>query len=113
MADNPVSRQQYLLSVLRYYCSTPGTTGAIRRHDRLLADHLYQRGVPLIAIENALILAAARRLFRPTEAPPLAPVRSLAYFLPVIEEVLGLTVSQDYFHHLQNQIARFCSRNPT
>jgi hypothetical protein len=33
--------------------------------------------------------------------------------LPVIEEVLGLTVSQDYFHHLQNQIARFCSRNPT
>lgn len=27
---------------------------------------------------------------RPVESPPLGTIRSLAYFLPVIEEVLGL-----------------------
>ena len=37
-------------------------------------------------IENALVLAAARRMVRRTNAPPLAGIRSLAYFLPVIEE---------------------------
>src|SRR5262249_30526842 len=33
--------------------------------------------------------AATRRLMRSADAPPLGTIRSLAYFLPVIEEVLG------------------------
>ena len=40
-------------------------------------------------IENAFVLAAARRLMRPTDALPLGTIRSLAYVLPVIEEVLA------------------------
>lgn len=75
----------------------PGTTGAICRPDRLLAAQVYARGVPRRAVENALVLAASRRLMRPADAAPLAAVRSLAYFLPVIEEVLESRVSQDYF----------------
>ena len=75
-------------------------------HDRLLAAQLHQRGVPLRAVENALVLAAARRLLRPASAPPLATVRSLAYFLPVIEEVLELKVSEDYFQHVRRRIQR-------
>jgi len=98
---------------LRAYCATPGTTGSIRRQDRLLAAQLYDRGVPLIAVQNALLLVVARRLCRPAAAPPLPSNRSLAYFLPVVEEVLGLHVSQDYFHHLRNQIARFRTRDST
>jgi len=39
----------------------------------------------LIAVENALLLAAARRLFRDSNATPLGLIRSLAYFAPVIE----------------------------
>ena len=113
MEGNPISREDYLRSVLRAYCTTPGTTGVIRRPDRLLAAQLYERAVPLIAVENAFLLAAARRLFHPAGAPPLPSIRSLAYFLPVIEEVLHLHVGQDYFHHLRNQIARFRSPNST
>lgn len=37
-------------------------------------------------------------------APPLATIRSLAYFLPVIEEVLSLRVSPGYFQHLRHKI---------
>ena len=63
--------------------------------------------MPLDAAENALILAAVRRLARPAGAPPLAMIRSLAYFSPVIEEVLRLEVGPEYFRHLRNRIAAF------
>ncbi len=43
---------------------------------------------------------------RPADAPPLDLIRSLAYFLPVIDEVLGLHVSQDYFQHLRHKLER-------
>jgi hypothetical protein len=52
-----------------------------------LAAELERRGVSLEVVEIALRLAAARRLARPPDAEPLAPVRSLHYFLPVIEEL--------------------------
>lgn len=75
---------------------------ATARHaDRMLAEQLYRRGLSAQLIENALVLAATRRLIQPAIAPPLGTIRSLAYFLPVIEEVLSLRVSLNYFQHLQ------------
>jgi hypothetical protein len=100
-------RDVYIQCVLSAYRETPGTAGTIRRADRLLAAQLYARGVPLQAVENALVLAASRRLIRPAEAPPLGTIRSLAYFTPVIEEVLELRVSADYFRYLRSKIQRF------
>ena len=61
--------------------------------------------MPLEVVENALILAATRRLARPADAPPLAIIRSLAYFSPVIDEVLTLPVSPEYFRYLRQRIA--------
>ena len=109
MGDHSIGREEYIERVLSAYRHTPGTTGTIRRPDRLLAAQLYERGVPFDTVENALVLAASRRLFRPALAPPLGTIRSLAYFLPVINEVLDLTVSPDYFRYLRRQIAVFSS----
>ena len=105
MGDPSIGREEYIERILSAYRQTPGTTGTIRRPDRLLVAQLYARGVPLDTVENALLLAASRRLFRPTQALPLRTIRSLAYFLPVINEVLELTVSPDYFRYLRRQIA--------
>jgi hypothetical protein len=80
--------------------------GTVRRTDRLLAAQLYQRGLSLKVIENALVLAATRRLIRPSEAPPLGTIRSLTYFLPVIEEVLEMRISPEYFEYLRYKLAR-------
>jgi hypothetical protein len=74
----------------------------------MLAAQLHGRGVPLEAVENAFVLAAARRLVRPAAAP-LGTIRSLAYFSPVIEEVLQLQVSQEYFRHLRHKLQRAAS----
>jgi hypothetical protein len=106
VGENPISREEYIDQVLSAYRQSPGTTGTIRRPDRLLAAQLQERGVPLMAVENALVLAAARRMIRPTGAPPLGRIRSLAYFLPVIEEVLRLRVGPDYFPYLRQRLER-------
>lgn len=106
MEENPIRREEYIQKVLDAYRQTPGTAATIRRPDRLLAAQLYARGVPLRAVEDAFVLAASRRLIRPTDAPPLGTIRSLAYFWPVIEEVLQLRVSPDYFQYLRHKIHR-------
>lgn len=99
-------QEQYIRQVLEAYRKTPGTTGTIRRPDRMLAAQLFQRGVPVSVIESAFVLAATRRLIRPADAHPLATIRSLAYFLPIIEEVRELRVSQDYFQYLRHKLQR-------
>jgi hypothetical protein len=98
--------EEYTRQVLEAYRKTPGTMGTVRRADRMLAVQLYQRGVSASVIENAFVLAAARRLVRPAGAPPLGTIRSLAYFLPVIEEVLEMQVSSDYFQHVRRKLER-------
>jgi hypothetical protein len=100
-----MEQRDYVRRLLEVYCATPGTCGTARRPDRLLAAQLHQRGVPLEVVENALILAAARRLARPADAPLLGIIRSLAYFLPVIEEVRTLPVSPEYFRYLRQRVA--------
>ena len=104
--DDGSSQEEFIRRVLEAYRKTPGTMGVVRRADRTLAAQLYQRGLSLKVIENALVLAATRRLMRPADAPPLGSIRSLAYFLPLIEEVLGLHVSQEYFDYLRHKLER-------
>ena len=105
MDDDP-SQEEFIRRVLEAYRKTPGTMGTVRRPDRVLAVRLYQRGLSVSVIENAFVLAATRRLMRPAEAPPLSTIRSLAYFLPVIEEVLSLRVSPEYFQYLRHKLER-------
>src|SRR5881628_2623695 len=101
-----LTKRDYIRKILDAYRQTPGTVGVIRRSDRLLAGTLYDRGVPVTAVENALVLAASRRIFRSPTAVPLQPIRSLHYILPVIDEVLEVQVSQDYFAYLRFHIER-------
>lgn len=103
---------EYVQRVLEAYRATPGTCGAIRKPDRAFALQLFARGVPLAVVENALVLACARRLARPADAAPLGVIRSLAYFAPVIDEVLGLRVNDAYFQHLRQRLVRL-PQNPS
>ena len=104
--DDGAGQEEYIRRVLEAYRKTPGTMGTVRRPDRVLAAQLYQRGISVSVIENAFVLAATRRLMRPADAPPLSSIRSLAYFLPVIEEVLALHVRPEYFLYLRHKLER-------
>ena len=101
-----MEQREYVRLVLDAYVSTPGTAGVARRADRIFAARLYEQGVPFEKVANALTLAAARRSVRPADAPPLGMIRSLAYFGPVIGEVLLLRTGPEYFQHLRNKLNR-------
>jgi hypothetical protein len=55
----------YVERILDLYRRTPGTSGNVRRADRRLAVALYDRQIPLEIFANALLVATARRTFRP------------------------------------------------
>src|ERR1700739_739721 len=97
--ENDLSQNEYIRQVLEAYRKTPGTMGTVRRADRIVAAQLCQRGVAVTVIANAFVLAEVRRRVRPADAPPLGAIRSLAYFMPVIEEVLEMRVGPDYFQY--------------
>ena len=104
-----MEQRDYVRRILDAYRVTPGTCGAVRRADRALAVQLYERGVPIEAVENAFVLAAARRLIRPVGSAPLGTIRSLAYVSPVIDEVLQRQGSQEYFQHPRHKLQRAAS----
>lgn len=107
MTDDP---QSYVKSVLVSYLSLPDTPTRVSRFDRRLALELFQRAVPRPTVEAAFLLASARRICRPADAPPLGPIRSLHYFLPVIEEVLLQPPASDYLRYLRSKLAPNQSR---
>ena len=96
--------KDYIKQAAALYCNTPGTLGRLRSQDRLLAAELYSRGISLSTLEQAFLLAAARRCFRPPAAPPLSPIRSLHYFVPVIEEVLAHPLDGAYVEYLKSKL---------
>lgn len=101
-----MSRADYLRVVLTLYCGLPHT--AARRpspSDRWLAAHLFDQGVTLDTVEAAFLLAIARRRGRAPDLPPLPPIRSLAYFLPVVEELRLNPPDLGYLTYLRARVA--------
>lgn len=90
--------------LLDLYCGLPHT--AARRpsvNDQRLAARLCDQHLAFDLIEAALLLAIARRNRRDPQAPPLPPIRSLAYFLPVIEELRLNPPDPAYLRHLRSR----------
>jgi|SRR5580704_18399237 hypothetical protein len=95
----------YVNKLLDLYLALPETPLRVSRHDRALALRLFQQRVPACVVEAAFLLASARRLCRPGDAPPLGTIRSLHYFLPVIEEISAQPLPNDYLRYLRHKIA--------
>lgn len=81
--------RRYVRAVRARYLWLPDTPSVTSRHDHRFAKWLYGLGVDLFVVEAALLVAAARRALREPERPPLPSVRALAYFGPVIAEILA------------------------
>jgi hypothetical protein len=87
----------YVDHLLARYRRLPGTLGRILRDDRRTAHALYDRHIDLELVQQAFDLAIARRIFG-SEQPP--PIRTLRYFLPLIEEILASPPDPGYLQYL-------------
>ena len=97
----PAAEPEYVAAVLMLYVDLPDTPLRPSPRDQWLARQLHEQNVPLSIIESALLLATLRRLIRPTGLPPLPPIRSLAYFQPVIDELQQQPVPDGYLDYLR------------
>jgi hypothetical protein len=94
----------YVSSVLMLYVDLPDTPLRTNTQDQRQARSWFDRGVPLTVVETALLLACLRRNTRPAEMPPLPRIRSLAYFQPVIEELLENPAPEGYLQYLRFKV---------
>lgn len=102
----------YQMTVLSLYLDLPDTPLSFSVSDQRQARFFFERGVPLPIVEAALLLGSLRRLMRPAEAGRLAAIRSLAYFRPVVEELLETPVPDGYRLYLQRKM-QTCRRAPS
>lgn len=98
-------RRRYVREVLRLYAATPTVLGHVRRADRLLAERLHDQRVPLYAVANAFLIGAARRVLHNGFSTPMPPIRSLHFFLPILQEVLERPPGYREMALLQDKLA--------
>ena len=91
----------YVNAVLALYLELPDTPLRASVPDQRQARLWLDRGLPLPVVETALLLAGRRRAARPSDVPPLVRVRSLAYFQPVVEELLDQPAPGGYLEYLR------------
>jgi hypothetical protein len=74
------AKAQYVASLLERYQRLPGTLQRVLRDDRRTALALYDRRIAINVVDNAFVVALARRAFgaNPEQLPP---IRTLRYFL--------------------------------
>ncbi len=101
----------YVAAVLTIYVDLPDTPLRASVPDQRQARLWFDRGVPLEVVETALLLACLRRSVRPADVPSLPRIRSLAYFQPVIEELLEHPVPGGYLQYLRIKL-RGTADNP-
>ena len=77
----------------------------VRQGDRVAASLPNDTDI-VVAFLGAMRLATARRIFRPP--PPLPSIRSLHYFLPVIDEIQKHDVDPEYLEYLEYKLRHSC-----
>jgi hypothetical protein len=102
----------YVVAVVTLYLEMPDTPIRVSASDQWLARHFHQDGVSLEIIETALLLGSLRRLIRPSDAPRLSPIRSLAYFRPVIEELQENPAPENYREYLRLKLRQAAKALP-
>ena len=100
-----MTQHDYVKAVLAAYLSLPHTTRRAGPADRRLARSLFSGSVPLDVVLSALLLGTLRRLVSVTSGP-LAPVRSLAYFVPIIAELRPAPLDPSYHAYLRQTFLR-------
>jgi hypothetical protein len=108
----PLAGPAYIAAALTLYVDLPDTPLRASTQNQWLAHKLYERGVPLALVESALLLASLRRLFRPPDLPPLPPIRSFAYFQPVIIELQQNPLPDGYLDYLRLKLRNAAKESP-
>ena len=100
-----MTRDHYLRQILALYRLLPDTPQRFHKGDRAIVDRLFEQEVPVRHVEAALLLGSVRRVCRDPELPALDPIRSIAYFLPVLSQLPTTTAPHGYLEYLRRKLS--------
>ena len=105
-------QKDYVRTVLDIFVSLPRAPLRPRRDDRFLAEKLYRQKVPLPVLEYALLTGCVRRELQEHDVP-VQPIRSLRYFVPIVEELRHEPIDAGYVRYLRSKLSEMLRPKPT
>ena len=97
-------QQVYVNSVRENFLRIGCTSGHFGASDMVLALKMYQRGIPLTVIEDAILMGACRKYISWLEGQALEPIQSFSYFLSLIDEIQEKPLPPGYSEHLRRKV---------
>lgn len=102
----PAELRQYVNSVRESFLTLGCTSGSFGAADHATAKELYERGVPVGVVRDAMLMGALRKYSAWLNGTPSAPIQRLRYFESVIAEVQESALPPDYSGYLQRTLER-------
>ena len=100
----------YVQSVCECFEALGCVTAKFGASDAQSARRLQQRAVPFAVTQDALLLGASRKYIAWLNGAPPEPIRSLAYFEPVIAEIQETPLPPGYSAYLRREIQQLAKK---
>lgn len=105
-----MNRRRYLAAVIRLFLDQPGAPPRASRQDWAVAQTLFTRGVSLHDFTHTVHLATLRRLTRTGQ--PLPPIRCLAYYRSVLDQLTPDDLDPDYVSYIAHRYRTLLDASP-
>jgi hypothetical protein len=96
--------QHYVAEVKRLFLQRRCVQSSFTAADEKLALSLFRRGIPLVQVENAILLGAARKYGTISQHGQGTPISSLHYFTDLFEEVRRQETSPSYWSYIAHKV---------
>lgn len=100
----PDEEGSYVGSVRKWFLTLGCTIGRFSPSDERLAGSLEQKGIPLAVIEDAMLIGGCRKYVSWLNSGASAPIASLHYFEPIIDEVIERPFAPGYRDYMRLQV---------
>lgn len=104
-------KQDFVDAILKMYLALPDTPDRFNSNDCFVAKAWFEQGISILQVQQAMTLAQIRRGFRRSDDIPLNPIRSLHYFVPIIQEIQTQPMDEKYFRYLQLKLKQITNLN--
>lgn len=97
---------RYVAEIKRLFLQRRCVQSSFTAADEKLAVSLFRRGIPLLQVERAILLGAARKYVAILQHGKGTPISSLHYFSDLFEEVRQ-EISPDYWTYIAHKVKTF------
>jgi predicted transcriptional regulator len=105
-AEGLSAERAYVERVRQLFGGASCVQGMFTPSDARLAAAWHARGIAFESVWHAWLLGCTRKSCSLIDRPSAAPIRSLRYFAPLLEEVLAENFPPHYWTHLQFNLRR-------